>query len=71
MAARKFQFNINHGQAAAVGRYQRKLVFFKAEQNTVEHVTGLIGRNGIGRFAQTLPQIFLPHGNDFCVLEFG
>ena len=69
MAARKFQFDFHHGEAAPIGGHQRELVVLETEQDAVEHVAGLIGGNRVGSFAQAVAQIFLPHRDDFGVLE--
>src|SRR5262249_5259737 len=42
----------------------------ETEQHAIEHVTGFIGRNRIGSFAQTVAQIFLPNRDDFRAFKF-
>ena len=69
VAARKFQFDINHGEPAAICRHQGELVVLETEENAVEHVTGLVGRDGIGSLAQTVSQILLTNRDDFRVLK--
>ena len=70
MAAREFQLDFRHGQPAPVRCNQRQLIVPETKQNTVEHVASLVGRYGIGSFAHTIAQIFLPNRDNFRLLEF-
>ena len=69
VAARKFQFDVDHGKAASVRGYEHEFVLFEAEENPVEHVTRLVSRDGISGLAQTVAQILLPHRHDLVVLK--
>ena len=69
VAARKFELDVDHREAAAIGRDQRELVFLEAEENAVEDVARLIGRDGVGSLAQAVAQILLPNRDDFGVLR--
>ena len=55
----KFQVGIDHCETASVGRHQRHLAVAERSENTVEHIAGLIGRDGIGSFFQTIAQDIL------------
>src|ERR1700730_3048166 len=70
MATRKFQLDIDHREAAAVGRDEREFVILETKQNTVEDVARFVSRNGIGSFAQTIAQILLTNGHHFRTFEF-
>ena len=70
VAAREFELDIDHRQAASIGRDQREFVFLEAEEDAVEHVARLVGRDRVGSFAQAVAQILLPNRDNFRVLKF-
>ena len=70
VAARKFQFDIHHGEPATVRRHQRQFVFFETEEHAVEDVARFIRRDGVGGFAQPIAQILLSDSDDFRVFKF-
>ncbi len=70
MAARKFQFDVNHGESPAVCCHQGEFIFLEAEKHTVQHVAGFIGRDGIGSFPQTVSQILLRNRDRLCIFKF-
>ena len=70
MAAREFQFDVNHGEPPAICRHQDEFIFLEAEKHTVQHVAGFIGRDGIGSSPQTVSQIFLRNRDHLCVFKF-
>src|SRR5438046_8743991 len=41
----------------------------ETEQDAIEHVTGLVRRNGIGSFAQAITQVFLTDRHNLRVLK--
>ncbi len=70
VAARKFELDIDHGEAPSIGRDERELVVLQAEENAVQDVARFIGGDGVGGFAQTIAQILLPNGDDLGAFEF-
>ena len=59
MRGGKLEIGIDHCETASVGRHQRHLAVAERSENTVEHIAGLIGRDGIGSFFQTIAQDIL------------
>src|SRR5438067_3364377 len=70
MAAREFQFDVEHSKPTPVRGYKGELVVLETEKDAIEHVTGLVRRNGIGRFAQAVAQVFLTNRHNLRVLKF-
>ena len=71
MTAREFQFNFDHGEPPSIRCDQCELVVLETKKDAVQHVTGLVGRYGVGSFPQTISQIFLPNSHDFRLLKLG
>src|SRR5881398_2519539 len=69
MAAREFQLDFGHSEPTPIRRHQRQLVVLKTEENPVEDVASFVSRYRVRSLAQPVAQIFLPDGDNFCVLE--
>src|SRR5207237_10716237 len=69
MTAREFQLDFAHSEPTPIRRHQRQLVVFKTEKNPVEDVASFVSRYRVRSLAQSVAQIFLPDGDNFCVLE--
>ena len=70
VAARKFQFDVDHGQAPAIRGDERELVFLQAKQDAVQNVTRFVGRNRVGGLAQSIAQILLPNRDHLRAFKF-
>ena len=55
----KLEVGVDHCESASVGRHQRHLAIAERGKNAVEHIAGLIGRDGIRGFFQTIAQDIL------------
>src|SRR5213596_4011231 len=69
MAAREFQFDVEHSKPAPVCGHKGEFVVLETEKDAIEHVTGLVRRNGIGSFAQAIAQVFLTDRHNLRVLK--
>src|SRR2546430_9062372 len=69
MTAREFQLDFAHSEPTPIRRHQRQLVVLKTEKNPVEDVASFVSRYRVRSLAQSVAQIFLPDGDNFCVLE--
>src|SRR5205814_4305888 len=69
MAAREFQLDFAHSEPTPIRCHQRELVVLKTEKNAVEDVASLVSRYCVRSLAQSVAQIFLPDGDNFCILE--
>src|SRR6266487_1563844 len=69
MAAREFQLDFAHSEPTPIRRDQCQLVVLKTEKNPVEDVPSFVSRYRVRSLAQSVAQIFLPDGDNFCVLE--
>src|SRR5438132_9832407 len=69
MAAREFQFDVEHSKPAPVRGQKAEFVILETEKDAIEHVTGLVRRNGIGSFAQAIAQVFLTDRHNLRVLK--
>src|SRR4029077_10845580 len=58
-----------HCEPTPIRRHQRQLVVLKTEKNPVEDVASFVRRDCVRSLAQSVAQIFLPDGDNFCVLE--
>ena len=67
MGSRKLEIGIDHGKAAAIGCHQGEFAIAERGENTVEHVAGLIGGDGVGGFLEPVAQRDL---RDFELLGF-
>ena len=70
MAAREFQFDVEHSKPTPVRGHKGEFVVLETEKDAIEHVTGLVRRNGIGSFAQAIAQVFLTNRHNLRVLKF-
>src|SRR6266487_761019 len=70
MTAREFQFDVKHSEPASIRGHKGEFVVLETEKDTIEHVTGLVRRNGIGRFAQAVAQVFLTNRHNLRILKF-
>ena len=70
VAAREFQFEVEHGEPPAIRSHKREFVIFETEKDTVEHVAGLVCRHRIRSLAQAASKILLPDRDHFCVFKF-
>ena len=69
VAVRKLQIAVKKRQTAAIGRHERQLVFFERKKNSVEHITGLIHRDGVRCPAQAIFELGLPDRVSLGILE--
>src|SRR6266567_2162665 len=70
MAAREFQFDVQHRKPAPIRGYKGEFVVLETEKDAIEHITGLVRRNGIRSFAQAIAQFFLTNRHNLRVLKF-
>ena len=69
MAVGKFQVAVKKRQAAAIRGHERELVLLEGKKDPVEHIAGLINRDGIRGPAQPIPELGLPNGISLRILE--
>src|SRR5207244_8545277 len=69
VAAREFEFDVEHGKSPTVGGNQCEFILLEAKKNSIEHVARFVRRNGIRRFAQPVVQFFLANRDDLRILK--
>ena len=68
---REFDLVLDHGEPATVRGHHGELASPETQQHTVEHVPRFVGRRGVGRLPQHLPEHTLVHGVAMLLFRAG
>ncbi len=67
----EFDFDMNEGEASAIGGDHGEAFIFEREKDAIEDVAGVIVGDGIAGLFEGIAEIFLAKGVAFCLGEFG